>query len=591
MHALAGSDVGETVENMLLEWMETSFGQNSIGSVSTAQKAIHPNASGSLCPLLPLVDNISKISRTTLRAWIRTFFNYLWRWQGGKGLVPWKKLQSDTAHEYIEQSQMPPGINIMKDPHDTGRKTLITWYKHIVAGQLNKLEDSKVFQFSHVNPEPALPPIFYSSLLKVQAVNSELQYAPEEKLYALKVARGHTEQPSTANWHGLPLAQTMDFFEPFNEATLKALRDISTEQNRLDILLVLLEDMEKRSPVHTTMVAHPQGLHPLFPANLVSTDMIALLNRSLLPPEVFDSSLPDHDLYALATLTSAMRSPNNPFWHAPSSTWRGGPQGRSNAWKEGLVSQHLKNQMLTSPHFQPSSVPCTHGIPSSPEEVASMYKRLSESNPNKTLGAANDLKAPPSPPLASRRVRRPAAKPSRVVSDSDSDSDSNLKTPFVPQQAKNKSFSKEYIDIGINDLDSSNEDTIIAGINIRTFIEEKSTSSPTPLTQPKTVEEDTSLGNITTSADTAIHIEKSEQGTSDLHQSHENEEEPVAESSSPILPPDLTASTDNTSFDAQQPALDPPATTLRHTECRHVRTAEAQAAIDLIQPKKKGSEN
>ncbi|KAG8794601.1 hypothetical protein FRC12_023285 [Ceratobasidium sp. 428] len=426
MQAIEGSDAGEAIRELLSEWLETSFGRQGLGQVESAQKMIHPDATGSLRPLMPLVDDLSKISRTTLRAWIQVFFNYLWKWQGGSGPVPWKKLQSDTQHEYIERLRMPTDISIMKDPHDTGRDTLLTWYKHIVAGQQNMLADSHVFQFSRVDRGATSSPLLFTSLLKAQAEDSTLRYAPEEKLYALKVSRGYEGPLSSPTWHGLPLARTVDCYRAFDEPLQAALRSISTEQNKIETLMVLLQSMEDYGPIHTTSAARSEVPYPVLPIDLSEASMLDLLDETLLPSQVFDSTHPDHDF---------------PFRHAPSSTWRGGPQGsrwilfviarfwitlsvvrdpssapsalmrsieapsllrmeqqlchfsdwyivslreatrvlmsthkqRSKAFDQEVVTRHLKAQITTSPHFQPSCAPSTHGVPENPSVLASMY--------------------------------------------------------------------------------------------------------------------------------------------------------------------------------------------------------------------------
>ncbi|KAG8716635.1 hypothetical protein FRC09_015468 [Ceratobasidium sp. 395] len=550
----------------------------------------------------------------------------LLKWQGGSGPVPWKKLQSDTQHEYIERLRMPTDISIMKDPHDTGRDTLLTWYKHIVAGQQNMLADSHVFQFSRVDRGATSSPLLFTSLLKAQAEDSTLRYAPEEKLYALKVSRGYEGPLSSPTWHGLPLARTVDCYRAFDEPLQAALRSISTEQNKIETLMVLLQSMEDYGPIHASM--------------------LDLLDKTLLPSQVFDSTHPDHDF---------------PFRHAPSSTWRGGLQGsrwilfviarfwitlsvvrdpssapsalmrsieapsllrmeqqlchfsnwyivslreatrvlmsthkqQSKAFDQEVVTRHLKAQITTSPHFQPSCAPSTHGVPEDPSVLASMYHRLSKSHPDETLGAANDPEEQLAPTVASRRARRPTQHMRRVVSDSESDSDSSFSSSPPLRPVRQPSPEGEYIDIGGDDLDSSDEETMITDINIQSYLEGNQQTESVPATEPTDMKQDSSLGDTTLAADTALTLDKTEKNSPDLQVS--DEERKPLEPFVPILPADLTAPSNNAAFaihlvsnqGSAQPALDPP-TTLRHTERRLVRRAEAQAAIDQVHPRKKG---
>ncbi|KAG8794600.1 hypothetical protein FRC12_023284 [Ceratobasidium sp. 428] len=181
----------------------------------------------------------------------------------------------------------------------------------------------------------------------------------------------------------------------------------------------------------------------------------------------------------------------------------------------------------------------------------------------------------------------------RVVSDSESDSDSSFTSSPPLRPVRQPSPEGEYIDIGGDDLDSSDEETIITDINIQSYLEGNQQTESVPATEPTDMKQDSSLGDTTLAADTALTLDKTEKNSPDLQVSDE-EREPL-EPFVPILPADLTAPSDNAAFTihlvsnqgSAQPALDPP-TTLRRTERRLVRRAEAQAAIDQVHPRKKG---
>ncbi|KAG8699802.1 hypothetical protein FRC09_006369 [Ceratobasidium sp. 395] len=427
-----------------------------------------------------------------------------------------------------------------------------------------------------------------------QAEDSTLCYALEEKLYALKASQGYEGPLSSPTWHGLPLACTVDCYRAFDEPLQVALCSISTEQNRIETLMVLLQSMEDYGPIHTTSAARSELPYLVLPVDLSKASMLDLLDKTLLPSQVFDSTHPDHDLWSqqlcdfsdwyIVLLREATR--------VLMSTHK----QRFKAFDQEVVTQHLEAQITTSPHFQPSCAPSTHGVPEDPGVFASMYHRLSKSHPDETLGAANNLEEQLAPTVASRCTRCPTQHMRHVVSDSNSGSDSNFTSLPPLRPGRQPSPEGEYIDTGGDGLDSSDEETIIADINIQRYLEWNQQTESVPATEPADVKQDSSLGDTTSAANTALTLDKTKKNSPDLQVSDE-EGEPL-EPFAPILPANLTAPSDNAAFairlvskqGSTQPALDPP-TTLRHTEHHLVRRAEAQAAMDQVHPRRKGVGN
>ncbi|KAG9118682.1 hypothetical protein FRC07_006687 [Ceratobasidium sp. 392] len=482
MLGLDGSEEGEQIRSIILGWLEHTYGSQPIGRPDNVDPTVYPDALGNLHPMLPIVAQPSNLSRDTLRAWLRVYFKYLWQWQGGKGPVPWGKISKDDAHMYIKAKRFPEGVRVLKDPHDTPKEVLLQWYKHIVAGQNSEIDESKIFQFATVNPGPGLAPKQYTSLLRTQDSGSELRYAPDKKLYALKMAKGHDEPAASPSWRRLPLARTLDIYAPFDDATCKMMEKISTSDNKLAVLLTLLGELEKHGPTVDPGQQEPSS--PLLPPSLTDVDVLAFLNTSLLPASFFDC---------------LCRSPQNQFRHTASDTWRGGPHGarwivimiarvvittlvarspdsapvellraveaasllrmeqqlyvfcnwvvdsfhrsieilkvshepRSQLWKKTVASRHLKNQMLSGDPLIPDPGPSTHGVPQRRDEIASMYFRLSTSDPDVTLGTDNDLAnpppSPPSPPFGSLTISSP-----NQIPETDPDSDQDPTAPILP---------------------------------------------------------------------------------------------------------------------------------------------------------------
>ncbi|KAG8731929.1 hypothetical protein FRC10_001355, partial [Ceratobasidium sp. 414] len=291
-------------------------------------------------------------------------------WQGGIGAVPWTKLSRDANQIYIEERQLPSGVDGLIDPHSMTRHQLECWYRHIWTGQSKELDEAHIFQFARVDKPSGQPLLLFTEFCRQQPTSSGLKYTPEEKLYALKVAQG-ADIPTRASWHGLPLARHC--YRPFDGAMQIAIAGISSQKHQLDQAMDLLDAMEDHGAIHvgihllacyrslcaylsrpavyvysgsanllssgyeprlvrgscdvlsqvhkvatllvrydpSTIDSSPKGaLNAHFPVDLSNERMKTVIGKSLLPTAFFDIEDKAHDSLALSTLSTWLKSPN-----------------------------------------------------------------------------------------------------------------------------------------------------------------------------------------------------------------------------------------------------------------------------------------
>ncbi|KAG8719836.1 hypothetical protein FRC08_001894 [Ceratobasidium sp. 394] len=453
--------------------------------------------------MIPQVDDVKELRRITLQEWLRVYLNYLWRWLGGKGSLPWKKLKGTAQAEYLDPSCLPKGMTTLQDPHRMTRDHLESLYLHILTGQLGQLPESQILQFRHVDVTGSTSPLVYESLCHDQPRLSRVKYSPNKKLYALRVSQGLDEPSPKPSWNGLPLAQLYALYVPFDNRTKDKLIQMSWEEHPFAQILELLDEMETLGPVHTFDQSPSEVLNAHFPENLDTVDIRKLIGSKLLPPTFFNGNDPEHDAVAFPTLIVWLRCPNC-FVHALSGTLHGGSKGfqwvvavaarilatltiarhphelptnmcrvitpsaleqsslqlqrlcawlvsqlvhtnsvlrstfsdHSKAWKQAVVSAHLKNSLFNSSNSTPVLLHTTSGVPLDATELHECYDAVMESDPDCTLGSANDIDpAPPHQP-AMVRPRVTHTRP-RWTPNSSDDSDNG-----------------EYIEIPEDDLDS-----------------------------------------------------------------------------------------------------------------------------------------
>ncbi|KAG8709023.1 hypothetical protein FRC08_018584, partial [Ceratobasidium sp. 394] len=109
----------------------------------------------------------------------------------------------------------------------------------------------------------------------------------------------------------------------------------------------------------------------------------------------------------------------------------------SKAWKQAVVSAHLKNSLFNSSNSTPVLLCTTSGVPLDPTELHECYDAVMESDPDCTLGSANDIDPTPPHQPATVHPHVTHTRP-RWTPDSSDDSDNG-----------------EYIEIPEDDLDST----------------------------------------------------------------------------------------------------------------------------------------
>ncbi|QRV87044.1 hypothetical protein RhiJN_15062 [Ceratobasidium sp. AG-Ba] len=275
--------------------------------------------------MVPVVESVEETGRKTLREWLRTFFNFLWKWQGGHGRVPWTWFGKDNSNVYIEKARMPQGVDVLQDPHSMTRAILQAWYRHIVAGQLGKLTELQIFQFRQVDRSDGAP-IIFTTLCVHKPTSAALKYSPEQKLYAMRVAKAVTVPEGRPSWKGLPLARAFGIFEALDEEVALELQKLGTDAYPLQETVQLLKRMEELGPVHTIDPSMTELPSALCSIGLPEDNIWAFIGNNLLPVPFFDIAHEDHDWYALATLASWLKG-HNRFRHQESGIWRGGPKG------------------------------------------------------------------------------------------------------------------------------------------------------------------------------------------------------------------------------------------------------------------------
>ncbi|KAG9080506.1 hypothetical protein FS749_007992 [Ceratobasidium sp. UAMH 11750] len=226
----------------------------------------------------------------------------------------------------MEKQRMPFGVEGLIDPHDMTRPVLEAWYRWILSGQNGELEDAQIVQFTRVDRGPGMEPLFFPDFCQQPPTDASLKYAPEEKLYALRVGRGLDAPTTCRSWNGLPLARAFDCYRPFNNQLQETLFNLTTPQYPLSELVDLLELMEDNGAIHTVDPSPTHTSNAHFPTDISDDRIWSFIGANLLPTSFFVLEHPEHDSLALSTLSNWLKAPNR-FRHPQSNTWRGGPKG------------------------------------------------------------------------------------------------------------------------------------------------------------------------------------------------------------------------------------------------------------------------
>ncbi|KAG8702894.1 hypothetical protein FRC11_011135, partial [Ceratobasidium sp. 423] len=325
LHDIRKSSSHEVMADTFGKWVQENLGAGSTGQVKHAPAMIYPDQNHGSRPKIPNDPDIEKITIAQLRAWLRTFFNYLYLWQGGKRSVPWKAVSSDTRHRYIAASCMPPGIRQLIDPGDMTRALLETWYKWLLAGQEGRLRPEQIFQFALVELGGNSIPLTYTEPITGRPKNCRLVWTPQEKTYAQKVTSDALDALQKPAWLDLPPARLQEVYAPFSGTVKTQMSNACLSEYQAGALTSLVFSIEHYGPVHTREVGIQEPLNRYIAEDMTEASLENLLNEQL----HVGALLEDEPLHAELSLSSFIHyaKTNVRFRHARSQTWRAGPYG------------------------------------------------------------------------------------------------------------------------------------------------------------------------------------------------------------------------------------------------------------------------
>ncbi|CEL53432.1 glycoside hydrolase 15-related protein [Rhizoctonia solani AG-1 IB] len=323
---ISGSVFDSLSRKEFLAWIQKNLGASASLQVETATPMVYPAIHRSSRPHLPVAE-IRTLSSHRLRSWLRTYFNYHFRWQGGQSAAPWKLLAADALNDNIPKECFPEGIDRLRLPNDMLSDELQTWYQWLINGQQGRLNDSQLFRFAKVSTGRNKVVIDYPNPITSRPQNCNLVWSAEEKLYALKVQNLLDESQVKPSWKQLPLARTELVYNPFSDKIRNAMRFGCLDIYQTESLTKLVFRLEKYGPVHTRDSACTEPL-----INYISPEMTeeyllrTFLGKTPLKSAALAEDDPNHADYALPTFIYWAKSTQR-FRHTQSQTWRGGPFG------------------------------------------------------------------------------------------------------------------------------------------------------------------------------------------------------------------------------------------------------------------------
>lgn len=172
---------------------------------------------------------------------------------GGKGPVPWRRLERASTHDYVQLSRLPSGVHRLTDPNTWTRAEIEAWYRHILNGQLGQLPQEWVFQFCRVDRNDGTECARYVELCRTRPPIATLTWGPDEKLYALHLSQQGCSADPQREWGGLPLARTEHVYIPLDEELVDVFSGMSTADVPLDQLCHLVRAGEHLGPVHVCL--------------------------------------------------------------------------------------------------------------------------------------------------------------------------------------------------------------------------------------------------------------------------------------------------------------------------------------------------
>ncbi|KAG8715484.1 hypothetical protein FRC08_010535 [Ceratobasidium sp. 394] len=287
------------------------------------QLEVYPDRNNDYKPVLPDVGDVDTADVLSLRRLLRTYFNQLWIWHGGRGAAPYTAIAMDCLQgkwSYLDQRCLPASVSRLQDPTAMVSLEVREWYKKIQGGS------KPVFYFSKVTKADGSVLCYYTGPCARRHPKSRLEWSASSIVLASQVEEHRLKAGlRSETWADLPVARTFGTFVPFTDKQRKMLRDYSSEKHDLHRLAELCAEQENLGVAHRTDCVDPApNAHA--PLDLWSARLEDLFDRIWPNSLLFNVQHDLHPQYAMVTLIHWIKT-NVQMRHLQSGSWLGGPAG------------------------------------------------------------------------------------------------------------------------------------------------------------------------------------------------------------------------------------------------------------------------
>ncbi|KAG8682900.1 hypothetical protein FRC08_014656 [Ceratobasidium sp. 394] len=284
---------------------------------------VYPDRTNDYMPMLPEVGDLNTAEISLLRRLLRTYFNQLWIWQGGRGAAPYTAIAEDCLQgrwSYLDRSCLPASVSRLQDPSAMVSLEAREWYKRIQG------DVKPAFYFAKITKKDGSVLCHYTGGCFRRHPKSRLEWSANSILVARKVEEQRsTHGLQSAAWSDLPVARTFGTFVPFTDMQKRLLRDYSTPEHDLLGLADLCAELETLGVAHQTDCAeHGPNAHA--PPDLWHANLSDIFDKVWPNSSLFNPRHDSHPQYAMTTLIHWIKT-NLQMRHSKSGTWLGGPAG------------------------------------------------------------------------------------------------------------------------------------------------------------------------------------------------------------------------------------------------------------------------
>ncbi|KAG8702208.1 hypothetical protein FRC08_003631 [Ceratobasidium sp. 394] len=298
------------------------LGLNLAHTTRQAADHVYPDRDQEYRPLLPDLGNIDEVEVAVLRPLLRTFFNQLWAWQGGRGSAPYKAIAEDClvgTWSFIDRASLPSCARMLQDPASMTYLEVRDWFKSL----FRKPRD---FQFTKVTKSDGSVVKIYTSPCQRRHPDSRLTWMPEALLFARKVEEQRAQTTrKVEQWKRLPVARTVGIYHVFTDTQLALIAQYSNRETDLVELADLVQQLDNFGGAHI-----PDGANPApnahMPDDLLTAPISSFFDKLWPHDAFFNTDAADHAQYALSTLLNWVMT-GTQLRHTHSNTWLAGPAG------------------------------------------------------------------------------------------------------------------------------------------------------------------------------------------------------------------------------------------------------------------------